>query len=336
MKIWIWAILAALGLGLMVESYQRLCRGDLQAPWALGLLCIGEGKPVKPLEVGTYFTTRLRLLPAGRMAGSILNNLGAIKPGSRADLEAQLRPKLIELPIPEMGQLVGWLRDGRMPEPGKNEVLAGSQCVPGGQLGVAGTALKVVGTLQPSVTLFANSYLAPAHTALDRLFAGANGDVHAVQVVDMGPRSVPDGKAIARLTEAFPATSFTIVGAQVRPEPKAFLAYLAGQALFLLGGSGLLIGLYRWLAGRITWPVLAVPLQELAGRPRLLWGVHLVYFGLFVLGALVIYQFPDLHTFLMSAVQGEIRSQGKQRSGDRGTGLRNWQHSLRSGGDLRG
>ena len=39
---------------------------------------------------------------------------------------------------------------------------------------------------------------------------------------------------------------------QVRPEREAFLAYLAAQALFLLGGTGLLIGLYRWLAGRVT------------------------------------------------------------------------------------
>ena len=124
------------------------------------------------------------------------------------------------------------------------------------------------------------------------------------------PGSDPDRKDIARVMEAFPATSFTIVGPQVRPEPRAFLAYLAGQALFLLGGSGLLIGLYRWLAGRITSPVLAAPLRELARRPRLLWGVHLAYFGLFVLGALIIYQLPDLHTFLMSAVQGEIRSEG--------------------------
>jgi len=276
----------------------------------VGLLCIGEGKPVKPLYVGAHFLTRLRLLPASRLAKSILESRTATKPERKANLEAELRPRLIELPIAEMVRLVGWLREGRMPEPGENEVLAGSQFAPGGQLSVAGSTLKVVGTLQPSVALFANSYLAPAHTALDRLFASEDGDVHAVHVVDMGPGTVPDRKAVTRLTEAFPAPSFTIVGAEIRPEPKAFLAYLAGQALFLLAGSGLLIGLGRWLAGRIAWPVLAAPLQELARRPRLLWGVHLVYFGLFVLGAIAIYQLPDLHTYLMSAVQGEIHSEG--------------------------
>ena len=71
-----------------------------------------------------------------------------------------------------------------------------------------------------------------------------------------------------------------------------------------------MIGLYRGLAGRNSWPVLAAPLQELARRPRLLWGVHLAYFGLFVLAALVIYRLPDLQAFFMSSVQGEIRSEG--------------------------
>ena len=198
-----------------------------------------------------------------------------------------------------------------MPEPGTNEVLAGSGCESVGQLYIAGTTLNVVGTLEPGVALFASSYLVPAHTTLDALFAQADGDVHGVQVVAMDPGNVSDRKAVGRLMEAFPSTSFKIVAPQVRPGPRAFLAYLAGQALFLLGGSGFLICLYRWLAGQIAWPVLASPLQELARRPRLLWGVHLVYFGLFVLGSLVIYQLPDLHTYLMSAVQGEIRSEGK-------------------------
>ena len=112
MKKWTWAILAGVGFGLMVESYERLLRGDPQAPWAAGFLCIGEGNPARPLEVGTHFSTRLRFLPGSRLAESILENRSATKPENKANLEAQLRPKLIELPIPEMGQLVGWLARG--------------------------------------------------------------------------------------------------------------------------------------------------------------------------------------------------------------------------------
>ena len=311
MKSWIWLVLAVLGLALMVIAYQRGIRTDPQAPWARGFLCIGKGEVETPLAVETHFSTRLRLLPAGPMAQALIESTKATKAGSKAFVEAELRPRLIELPAGEMGLLTDWLREGRMPEPGENEVLAGAQCTPGAELSVAGTTLKVVGTLQPSVALFANSYLAPAHASLDRLFADADGDVHPVEVVSQVPGQGPDREAVARVLQAYPASSFTIVGAQVRPEPKAFLAYLAGQALFLLAGSGLLIGLYRLLAGRSVWPVLSAPLQELARRPRLLWGVHLLYFGLFVLGALVVYSLPDLQRFLMSEVQGQIRSEGK-------------------------
>ena len=96
----------------------------------------------------------------------------------------------------------------------------------------------------------------------------------------------------------------------MRLEPKAFFAYLAGQCLFLLGGTGLLIGLYRWMAGRFGSGMLGPPLRELAARPRLLWGVHLAYFGLYVLGALVIDQLPMLQTVMMAAV-GQAIGGGK-------------------------
>ena len=70
MKTGTWAVLAVLGLGLMVLSYDKLVRGDPQAPWAFGFLCIGDGEAAKPLDVGTLVSTRLRLLPAASTGGS--------------------------------------------------------------------------------------------------------------------------------------------------------------------------------------------------------------------------------------------------------------------------
>ena len=105
-------------------------------------------------------------------------------------LETRLRSKLIELPLDEMAPLAGWLREGRMPEPGKHEVLAGSQTPPGDTLSVAGKTLKVVGILQPSVALLADCYLAPAHPSMDVFFPKADGDVRRCEVrlrLDAGP-----------------------------------------------------------------------------------------------------------------------------------------------------
>ena len=240
----------------------------------------------------------------------MLTGMGAAPPGTRAILEARLRSKLIELPVKAMSLLAGRLSEGRLPEPGKDEVISGSQAPVEDHLTVASRELKVVGVLQPSVGLFADSYLIPTHGNSEAIFPKGDGSVQPVEVIDLGGKYFGDKKILTQVTEAFPGESFALLVPEVRSGPQAFALYLGGQALFLLGGTGLLIGLYRWLAGRVSWPILAVPLHEIASRPRLIWGVHLVYFGLFVLGAVAIYNLPTLHTVLMAAVQGQISSKG--------------------------
>jgi hypothetical protein len=305
-----WAVLAALGLGLMVMTFEKQMRGDPSAPWAFGLLCIGEGEPAKPIDPGTLVSTRLRLLPASPAADVLMNAASAAAQISKANLEATLRPKLIELSVEEMRPLAGWLGEGRMPEPGKHEVVAGSQAPPGAPLSLAGQTLKVVGVLQPSVALLTDCYIAPAHSWMAVFFPQGDGDVRPATLVRLSAGVMRDRKQLVQVVEAFPPPRFTHLLPRVRPDRGSFLAYLTGQVLFLLGGSGLLIGVYTWLAGRTTWRLLRAPLQEIQGRPRLLWGVHLVYFGLFVAGALIIYELPDVQTIMMTGVQSQIAAKG--------------------------
>src|SRR5271165_1221109 len=310
MRTWAWAVPAVLGLALMILSFDRLLKVDSEAPWAHGFLCIGQGEAAKPLDVGTRISTRLRYLPASALDQAMLTGVGGAAPKIRAVLEVRLRSKLIELPLDAMSLLAGRLREGRLPERGKDEVLAGSQAPHEDQLNIAGRTLKVVGVLQPSVGLFSDSYLVPQDKSLDGVFPKSELAVQPVEVIRMSADEFGDRKILAQVTEAYPRESFILLGPEVRSDPRGFALYLSGQGLFLLGGTGLLIGLYRWLAGRVTWPVLTAPLQELARRPRLLWGVHLVYFGLFVVGALSIYQLPALQTVLMTAIQSALTSKG--------------------------
>ena len=275
MKTLTWAVLAVLGLGLMVLSYHDLVRGDPQAPWAFGFLCVGDGEPAKPLDVGTLVSTRLRLLPAAAQVEIMLKAVSAATAVNKSKVETRLRSKLIELPVDEMLPLTGWLREGRMPEPGKHEVLAGSQAPTGGVLSLAGKTFKVVGILQPSVALLADCYIAPADPSMAAFFPKADGDVHRARLIRLKEGSLRNRKQIEQVVEAFPPKTFSLLLPEVRPGREAFLAYLAAQALFLLGGTGLLIGLYRWLAGKVTTSWLALPLQELgAGRAcsgRCIW-----------------------------------------------------------------
>ena len=310
MRTWAWAVPAVLGLILMMLSFDRLLKVDPEAPWAYGFLCIGQGGAAKALNVGRHISTRLRYLPENAATKALLERMGGSAPRTRVALEARLRSKLIELPNDAISTLAGSLSEGRLPEAGKDEVLSGSQEPPEDHLSVADRTLKVVGVLQPSVGLFTDSYLIPEDKSRDGVFPKNDASVQPVEVIRMSAGEFEDRKILAQVTDSFPRETFALLVPEVRSGPTAFALYLGGQALFLLGGTGLLIGLYRWLSKRVTWPVLAQPLQELARRPRLVWGVHLVYFGLFVVGAVAVYQLPALSTVLMTAVQGELSSKG--------------------------
>ncbi len=174
MRTWAWAVPAVLGLAMMLLSYDRLLKVDPEAPWAHGFLCIGQGEAAKPLDVGTRNSTRLRYLPASASDQAMLKALGGAARETRAALEARLRSKLIEFPVNAMSLLAGRLREGRLPDPGKDEVLAGSQAPHEERLNVAGRTLKVVGVLQPSVGLFSDSYLVPQDKTLDGVLPRVN------------------------------------------------------------------------------------------------------------------------------------------------------------------
>ena len=83
MRTWAWLVPAALGLALMLQSYDRLLKGDPDAPWASGFLCIGEGGAARPWELGSRLSARLRYLPASELVQAMLKGLGATKPETK-------------------------------------------------------------------------------------------------------------------------------------------------------------------------------------------------------------------------------------------------------------
>jgi len=111
-----------------------------------------------------------------------------------------------------------------------------------------------------------------------------------------------------QMREAFPEKRFTQVWPMVRVPRGAYYVYLAGQALLMLGGSGLLIGLYSALRRRVRWRVLQAPLRELTRRRRQLWTVHAVYFGLMIFASLVTYEAAPVQTALLGVVGRQVES----------------------------
>jgi hypothetical protein len=310
MRAWFWPVLAVLAFGLMLLAYFSRPRLDANAPWAFGLIVIGAGEPAEPPPSNLVISTRLRLLPGNDRTEVLLESLSHAAAAQASRLQAQLRPKLIRLPLQKAEISAGMLQSGRLPTAGRDEVLAGTQSLSRDVLTVAGRKLEVVGVLKSDVVLFADCYLIPSSPSTNELFADGDTSVQAATLVRLGAEQFLDREVLQRLEAAYPSPRFIRIVGLAAFDSRAFYLYLIGITGLLLGGAGTWIGLFRWLAARIGWSVLAAPLEEMRRRPGLLWSVHLAYFGLVVLAGLLIYQAPEVQTVLLSAVGSEFQSSG--------------------------
>ncbi len=170
-----------------------------------------------------------------------------------------------------------------------------------------GRTLKIVGVLKPDVALFADSCLIPASESSSNLFPADAPTVWPVQLIHLPDGGLGDEKNRKQIEAAFPPPKYVAYTPAERLEPQPFYIYVAGLALFLLGGTGVLIGVYRWLASRLSAkggvPFLAAPLVEMRERHRLLWAVHVIYFGIVIAGAILIYEQPEVQAVLLGKVR---------------------------------
>ena len=88
---------------------------------------------------------RLRLLSSSEIAELLLFAMGDLAPDKALGVKGQVRIKLIELPLAIAGIGAAELQSGRLPEAGRNEILAGAKIEPRETLIVGGQSLKVVG-----------------------------------------------------------------------------------------------------------------------------------------------------------------------------------------------
>jgi hypothetical protein len=309
MKAWVWPVIASAGFALMVFAYGSRQRIDVGAPWARGAMIIG---PLAPAEKGAdvgAMPVRLRLLSSSNVAELAMFASGDLAPARAIGVKAQVRVKLIELPQSDAGIGAGELQSGRLPEVGHNEVLAGAKLEQRETLLVGGQSLNVVGVLRPGVVFFADSYLLPPDAANDRLFSTAVPTVFHAWLLKSSPEELRQERIQKPLEAAFPPEKYTWVAADERLDPWSFRRYLAGLAIFLLGGSGMCIAFFRWLSGKIASPVLSGPLLEMKARPRLVWAVHLIYFGLAIAGSLIIAELPEAQIVLLGKVREAFTTQ---------------------------
>jgi hypothetical protein len=331
MRAWSWVIFAAVGWGAMLTAYNTRAQPDHAARWAYGLIVIGPELPADFAQKEHAIRSRMRFVLAGERTESILKVMNQVTKDKAAKLASQLRPKIIQLPLAEAGIDASSLQSARLPEAGRDQVLAGP-AAHSDRLTVGDRVLDVVGVLKGEFALFRNDYLIPPSEPADALFPDGESSVHPATLVPLTREQFHDRRFIGELLKHVSAPEYDAVLPQERLEPATFNPYLGGLAAFLLGGSGALIGLFRWLAERSRGPAPSIgaehfgelaepettkaptrwwvkPLQEMERRPRLVWGVHLVYFGLVIASSVLVYQFPDIQTVLLSNVNDALSAQ---------------------------
>jgi hypothetical protein len=338
MKARLWLSIAAIGFCVMLVAFSTRFRPNLSAPWSEGLLIVGPQAAGQKGLPGRIVPARMRLLSGPELTERVLSGFSVALGEQAFALEAQLRPKLIVLSLPAAGIQPKWLLKGRLPKAGASEALAGSKAQAQEALTIDDRRLVISGILKPDVALLAHSYVVPQSPQGDALVAASHRFVHDAALVELTHGQLQDHRVTEQFEKAFPAPKFATLAPPEWLDRRTFYLYLAGQALFLLGGSGALIGFYRKLADRFASqkpaPVLevgpagalepgvagtaravsnrrgflAAPLLELSQRPRLVWGAHLVYFGLVMASALVVYELPQIQAVLLRLVLGALAS----------------------------
>jgi hypothetical protein len=301
---WLWV--AVLGFGIMVGAYATRSRPTAGSPFAHGFVFVGPEPSKDTRLTGRVLPARLRLLPGNDRALAMLKAMERVLPDKSKGLQWELSRKLIVLPLGEAGLGADSLQSGRLPEPGHDEALAGAGPATPDRVDVDGRTLNVVGVLKAEVSLPDDCLLVPSSESARGLVPPGDPIAYDAIVVGLAPEQFHDRELVRELEAAFPSPPYTMLTPRGLLGAGTFYLYLAGQGVLLLGGSGALIGLHSWLAGplRRTW--LAGPLQEMHLRPRLVWGVHLVYFGLMMAASVLIYHLPEVQALLLSNVRDQL------------------------------
>jgi hypothetical protein len=325
MRSWWWVLIAAAGWGVMMGAYITRARSDPSSPWAHSLLVVGPDLPDNPADIAQKTKLRLRLIPATEMAEGMIQGVSLVDTKLGLKLALKLRPKLFLWPTDGAKIEASALQSGRLPEAGRDEIIAGASAAHLDRLEVGDQTLKVVGVLKTGSDLLQNSYLLPSSERANALFGELEPSARAATLVQLTAQQLDDRKFLSKLQNDLPSATYTLLMPVDWLDSRTSYLYLAGMAAFLIGGAGSLIGLFRALANSALRSALArnvsqlfepaetaeskprppwwaVPLLEMAERPRLVWGVHLAYFGLVILGSVIVSQFPEVQSILLTNV----------------------------------
>jgi hypothetical protein len=124
-------------------------------------------------------------------------------------LEPQLRPKLILLPLDAAGIDASSLQSGRLPEAGRDQVVAGASADHKDRVRAGERDLEVVGVLKPDSALLRNDYLIAPSDAANALFPEGDSSVHAATIVQLTSEQFHDRQVLEQLEKSLPDSKYT-------------------------------------------------------------------------------------------------------------------------------
>jgi hypothetical protein len=300
-----WLMVAVVGFGLMAFSNFHY-RYEPVAEWEDAFMYVGRQDPNTEAAELQYVKRPLRLLPMAGRAKGFAQIARGISPNVEKYYQVCYRQKVILYPELSDDFTTTMLEWGRLPQAGADEVLAGFNTNSKEQIDIDGQTFNVVGQLKRGVRLFANSYLLRDQTPAADLFDAGDEAVQQAHILRMPKEELTDLEMLERLKKAFPKSEFTAYQPIIQTEPGPFYLYIVGMLLLFLGGSLVLFKVYCILSGRIGNKWLRLPLGEIVKYKRLFVTLHLIYFGLVVLFAVVAYLLPELQVSLLAGISSQV------------------------------
>jgi hypothetical protein len=181
----------------MLAAYTARAQSDPKAPWARGLIVIGHELPTDLAQTGHATRVRLRLVPARERTEAIIKVLGQVPMDVATRLALQLRPKLIQLPLDQAGINASSLQSGRLPEAGRDEVVAGASAAHKDRVTAGDRVLEVVEVLKPDFALLRDEYLIPPSDRASALFTDGDRSVQQATLVQLTDEQFQDRRNAA-------------------------------------------------------------------------------------------------------------------------------------------
>ncbi len=177
----------------------------------------------------------------------------------------------VELPVEDLAPLID---SGRLPQPGKPEVLAG-ELARETPFQLDGQWFTIVGRLKQGVSGFPAAYLLPFDPGVEGHFNAAAGAKRGSLFLD----------GMTRMEDLMPKDGAkdgarAVMGGQTRAKSIHGWGAVAGLLLVALGGAIAYVRFFHRLA-ELPSPLLGPVLRETVRRQGLMLGMHLLLYGIF-------------------------------------------------------